>query len=78
MERIELGGRSLAFEDRGSGEPVLLLHTGFVADSMRPLAEDERLGDGRRLIVYHRRGYGGSAPPRGPSASPIRRAMRSR
>ncbi|HWT24134.1 MAG TPA: alpha/beta fold hydrolase [Solirubrobacteraceae bacterium] len=62
MERIDVGGRTLAVEARGSGEPVLLLHTGFVADGMRPLLEDDRLANGRRLIAYHRRGYGRSDP----------------
>jgi len=66
MRRIKVDGRSLACEERGSGDPVMLLHTGFVADSMRPLAADDRLAAGRRLILYHRRGYGESDPAAGP------------
>jgi pimeloyl-ACP methyl ester carboxylesterase len=66
MLSIELMGRSLAVEDRGSGDPVLLLHPGFVADGMRPLMAESALSAGRRLVAYHRRGYGRSGGVDGP------------
>lgn len=68
MRRIALNGRSFAVQERGDGEAVLLLHTGFVADGMRPLFDDELLGMGRRLVRYHRRGYGQSDAAGGPAS----------
>ena len=60
MRRLQVHGRELAVEERGAGDVVLLLHPGFVADGMRPLFADDTLAAGRRLVRYHRRGYGGS------------------
>jgi pimeloyl-ACP methyl ester carboxylesterase len=54
------GGR-LAYEDRGQGEPVLLIHGAIVADLLRPLAA-ELATSGYRVIRVHRRGYGSSSP----------------
>jgi pimeloyl-ACP methyl ester carboxylesterase len=56
---IEVDGVRLAVRARGEGPPVLLLHTGFVADGLLPLFRAPEL-DGWRLISYHRRGYGDS------------------
>jgi pimeloyl-ACP methyl ester carboxylesterase len=62
MDTAQINGVEIAFEVRGEGEPVLLIHGAFVADAHRPLAD--RLTD-YRTIRYHRRGYGDSAgtPP---------------
>jgi 3-oxoadipate enol-lactonase len=60
MRQTALNGRSFALEERGYGDAVLLLHPGFVADGIRPLFDDESLAMGRRLVRYHRRGYGQS------------------
>lgn len=56
-------GRSdgLAYEVRGSGEPVLLIHGSYLQDALVPVMEEPALG-GHRLIHYHRRSYGGSVP----------------
>lgn len=66
MTHMDLDGRRVAVEDRGSGDPVVLLHPGFVVDGMIPLLEDEGLARDRRLVVYHRRGYGRSESAAGP------------
>lgn len=66
MLHVELKGRTLAVEDEGSGVPVLLLHPGFVADGMRTLMAEPALANGRRLVRYHRRGYGRSGGVDGP------------
>jgi pimeloyl-ACP methyl ester carboxylesterase len=66
MELMNLDGRNLAVEDRGSGEAVVLLHTGFVADGMKPLVVEGTVGSGRRLVRFHRRGYGQSGPATAP------------
>ena len=43
MNTITINGKELAYEVRGTGEPVLLLHCGFVADSFVPLMNDSTL-----------------------------------
>ena len=47
---------------RGSGEPVVLIQTAVTADEFLPLAVQPELADEYQVIVYHRRGYGGSSP----------------
>ena len=64
MQRTMINGTSLAYTVQGSGEPVVLLHCGFVADSCVPLMSEPALR-GYQLINYHRRGYGESAPGSG-------------
>jgi len=65
-DRVDVDGVPLALRVRGEGTPVVLLHTGFVADGLLPLYEAPEL-DGFRLIAFHRRGYGDSGG-RGPAA----------
>jgi pimeloyl-ACP methyl ester carboxylesterase len=62
MDKTTIGGVKIAYEVRGDGETVLLIHGACIADALRPLGD--RL-EGYRVIRYHRRGYGGSggAPP---------------
>ena len=64
MDRAQVRDIHLAYAERGDGEPVLLLHPGFVADGMLPLLAEPTLAD-YRLIAYHRRGYGESDPAQG-------------
>lgn len=60
MNTIKINNRKLAYETRGNGEPVLLMHCGFVADSFTPLINDTELTAQYRLINHHRIGYGQS------------------
>ena len=60
MNIITVNDRKLAYEMRGVGEPVLLMHCGFIADSFAPLMNDAGLIGRYRLINYHRIGYGQS------------------
>jgi pimeloyl-ACP methyl ester carboxylesterase len=55
-------GVDLAYEEQGSGRPVVLVH-GMASDhaALDPLARD--LGRDARVIAYSRRGYGGSDAP---------------
>lgn len=62
MDTAPVNGTTLAYEIRGAGEPVMLLHCGFVAHSFDPLLREGSLTQRYRLINYHRRGYGGSGP----------------
>lgn len=59
MKRAPVTGGELEYEIRGNGEPVLLIHGGFIAASYVPLMGEPALAN-HRLIRYHRRGYAGS------------------
>ena len=52
----------------GSGEPILLIQTALIADEFLPLASQPDLQDRYQIILFHRRGYGGSSPIRGPGS----------
>ena len=64
MDEIDVNGVRLAHDVQGEGEPMLVIHGGFWADVLRPLAAQPVL-DGYRRIQYHRRGYGESSGPAG-------------
>jgi pimeloyl-ACP methyl ester carboxylesterase len=66
MNTITINDRKLAYETRGKGEPVLLMHCGFVADGFAPLMNEAELTGRHRLINYHRLGYGQSDRAAGP------------
>ncbi len=62
MESIDLpDGRRLATWDRGHGTPLLFIHGVGTPGSLWE-ADLADLADSCRLIVYDRRGYGGSSP----------------
>ncbi|MBA3262089.1 MAG: alpha/beta hydrolase [Thermoleophilaceae bacterium] len=65
MERARVNGVELEYEVAGSGEPVLLLHGGLLADENGPLLGQPALTDSYRVINYHRRGFAGSEHPDG-------------
>ncbi len=67
MHTMTASGVELAYETRGKGEPVLLIHGGIVADAMAPVMAEPVLANHYQLIRYHRRGYGGSSRPEQPS-----------
>ena len=50
----------IAYDDLGAGAPVVLLHpSGFGPDLLRPFAAT--IATHRRVVIPHRRGFGGSA-----------------
>ena len=59
--KAALDGIHLAYEMRGSGEPVVLVHAGCFADWFKPLSGERALTDRYRVITYHRIGYGDSS-----------------
>ena len=65
MEKATVNGVELEYEVKGSGEPVLLIPMGPIADSFRPFLTEEALAGRYQLIAYHQRGQGGSTrtPP---------------
>jgi pimeloyl-ACP methyl ester carboxylesterase len=60
MERAGVNGVELEYEVRGSGEPIVLLHGGLLADENTPLAHEATLTDRYKVINFHRRGFAGS------------------
>jgi pimeloyl-ACP methyl ester carboxylesterase len=60
MEKANVNGRVLEYEAKGSGEPVLLVSTGPIADSFLPLFPEKAL-ERYRLIRYRQRGLNGSS-----------------
>jgi pimeloyl-ACP methyl ester carboxylesterase len=66
MEQTEIDGVTLRHEVTGSGEPVLLISTGPVADSFLPFVGEKALADDYRLIRYRQRQLDASAPIRVP------------
>jgi pimeloyl-ACP methyl ester carboxylesterase len=65
MEKATVNGVELEYEIKGSGEPVLLIPMGPIADSFRPFLTDGALKERYQLIAYHQRGQAGSTrtPP---------------
>jgi pimeloyl-ACP methyl ester carboxylesterase len=68
LRRVSVPDATLEVEIRGSGEPVVLIQTALTADEFVPLAGQPELQDNYRVILYHRRGYAGSSPVRGPGS----------
>jgi pimeloyl-ACP methyl ester carboxylesterase len=67
FNRIGSGGRTasgLAFDDRGAGSPVVLVHAG-VADRRMWEPQIELVTAAHRVIRYDARGFGESLPPQG-------------
>jgi pimeloyl-ACP methyl ester carboxylesterase len=60
MRTVIVDGVELAYDDRGSGEPIVLIHGSAVKDDLLPVA-DHLVRDGFRVVRYHRRGYGSGA-----------------
>jgi pimeloyl-ACP methyl ester carboxylesterase len=61
LHRVDFGTVHLEFQERGSGEPVLLIHAALLADWFRPLLAQTGLSEGYRLVSYHRVGFAGSS-----------------
>jgi pimeloyl-ACP methyl ester carboxylesterase len=60
MQRATVDDQTIAYVERGAGEPVVLIHAGLCADWFMPLLDEPALAR-YRLIAYHRAGYGGSS-----------------
>lgn len=60
METATLNGVELEYDVKGSGEPVLLISTGPIADSFLPFLSESVLVEHYHLISYHQRGQAGS------------------
>ena len=60
MQTARVNGVDLEYEAEGSGDPLLLIPTGPVADSFFPLLSQKVMAERYRMIAYHRRGQAGS------------------
>ena len=68
MDRASVNGVELKYELAGSGDPVVLLHGGLLADENSPLIREAAL-TGRHLVLnYHRRGFAGSSTGAAPAS----------
>jgi pimeloyl-ACP methyl ester carboxylesterase len=64
--RAAVNDLSLAYELRGSGDPVVLIHWGVGVAWAEPLVAEPALAEHHRLLSYHRAGFGESSPIEGP------------
>lgn len=55
MEKTKVNGAELEYEVKGTGEPVLLIGTGPIADSFLPFLSENALVEHYRLIRYRQR-----------------------
>jgi pimeloyl-ACP methyl ester carboxylesterase len=61
MQRVRVDGVELEYQAEGTGESVVLIHGGVLADGLSPLACEPALAEHHRIISYHRVGYAGSS-----------------
>lgn len=61
MDKAVVEGTMLEYEVSGTGEAVIFIHGALIAEAFRPLLTEPSLGQGYKLITYHRRGYRGSS-----------------
>ncbi len=66
FKRATVEGVELEYEERGSGEPVVLVHPAIFGDWYKPLLEEPALAGRFRLVSYHRAGTAGSSRVEGP------------
>jgi pimeloyl-ACP methyl ester carboxylesterase len=62
VNTVKINGADLEYEVKGSGDPVLLVGTGPIADSFLPFLSEKSLVERFRLITYRQRGVGNGAP----------------
>ena len=62
MDVVDVGGLEIAFERRGSGPPLVLVH-GYVGDRRTWRAQLDGLSDAFDVIAWDAPGFGGSSDP---------------
>ena len=62
MDTIDAGGHRIAYERRGEGEPLVLLH-GYVGDRRTWQRQIEDLSDEFTVVAWDAPGFGGSSDP---------------
>lgn len=68
LDKISVNGTELEYQLRGTGagEPVVLIHWGVAAGWAEPLLGQPALAGRYQLLSYHRAGFAGSGPLKGP------------
>jgi pimeloyl-ACP methyl ester carboxylesterase len=66
MQTADVNGIRVRYDERGSGEPVLLIHGGLFVDTFACFFAEPAMS-GYRLVRYSRRGLGGSTRTDTPS-----------
>lgn len=61
MKHLKLNDGEIEYQVQGSGDPLLLIHGGILADSNAPLCVEPEISNSYRVISYHRRGFANSA-----------------
>jgi pimeloyl-ACP methyl ester carboxylesterase len=64
--RLRLDDFELEYSSRGTGDPLLFVHGGFLTSWFDPMSREIALSKRYRLISYHRPGYGRSSLPSAP------------
>jgi pimeloyl-ACP methyl ester carboxylesterase len=67
MEKFVADGVELEYQERGSGEPLICIHGGMIADTFE--AVSGKLAGSYRLITYRRRGFYNTPPHENPTFS---------
>src|SRR5215207_5868807 len=62
MDTVDAGGHRVAYERRGEGPPVVLLH-GYVGDRRMWRSQIDELSDEFTVVAWDAPGYGGSSDP---------------
>jgi pimeloyl-ACP methyl ester carboxylesterase len=68
MDQAHINGVTLDVLSQGTGEPVMLIQPGVIADAYAPLFSAPVLAERYRLVTFHRRGFAGSSHPQQPAS----------
>jgi pimeloyl-ACP methyl ester carboxylesterase len=68
MDTVHAGGHRIAYDLKGEGPPLVLLH-GYVGDRRRWRPQIEALSDQFTVVAWDAPGYGGSSDP--PESFPL-------
>jgi len=74
ISRATIDGIEFVYQERGSGEPVVLVHAGIFSDFFEPLLGQPVLAARYRIVTYHRVGCATSGRARRPVASRKKRS----
>lgn len=64
--RFRVDDFEIEYSSRGTGEPLMFVHGGFLTSWFDPMSKEVALSERYRLISYHRPGYGRSSNPLAP------------
>lgn len=65
FKRSLVNGVELEYITAGSGDPIVMIHGGLLAEENAPMLSQAAITDHHLLVNYHRRGFAGSDHPAG-------------